>query len=155
MRRIIGLAFEDAGASEGTVWILESATESLVPSYNTGPHADKLVGKFRQPLSAGLISMVFAAEQPFLENHVFENANHDKSVDSLLRLRTYAMIAVPLYFLGACRGIISCVQLTNLSSAPPDPKGFDEGAKARVCLAAGTLGRLIDYSVLKKTLGLP
>lgn len=155
MRRTIGVAFEDAGASEGTVWIVEPATESLAPAYNTGPSADKLVGKIRQPLNAGLISMVFAAEQPFLENQVFKDPKQDKSIDSILGQRTVAMIAVPLYFLGACRGVISCVQLANVSSSADDPRGFAEADKARVCLASAVLGRLIDYSLLRKTVGLP
>ena len=154
MRRTITLAFEDSGATEGTVWILEPATESLVPAYNTGPHPERLVGRFKQPLNAGLISMVFSAEQPFLENHVFEDSNLDKTLDLMLRQRTYAMIAAPFYFLGACRGVVSCVQLTGSDSTEPDPTGFDEADKARVCFAAATLGRLIDCSVLRKAIGL-
>ena len=154
MRRVIHSAFEDAGASEGTVWLLEVATQTLAPAYNTGPSPEKLVGRFKQPLSAGLISMVFASEQPFLENDVWRNSSQDKSLDSMLSVQTLAMIAVPFYFLSACRGVLSCVQLKLLGSGAATSPGFNEMDKSRVLHAATTLGRLIDYHVLRTTLGL-
>jgi len=42
--------------------LLDRAGQALVPAYNTGPAAEKMVGKFRQPLNAGLICMVLASE---------------------------------------------------------------------------------------------
>src|SRR5690349_959363 len=65
--RIAEDGFNEAGAHEGTIWLVDSTEEHLMPVFNSGPHASAFVGKFKQPLSAGLISMVFATEQPFLE----------------------------------------------------------------------------------------
>jgi hypothetical protein len=154
MQRVIRSAFEDAGASEGTIWLVEEATRTLAPAYNTGPRAEGLVGRFKQPLGAGLISMVFVSEQPFLENQVFQNSSQDKSLDSLLSVQTMAMIATPFYFLEACRGVVSCVQLKIPGASEPTSPGFDESDKARVLHAAITLGRLIDHRLLRAALGL-
>src|SRR6187402_2684863 len=56
--KILQQGFTEAGAHEGTIWLVDAAGEFLVPAFNTGPHATEMVGKFKQPLSAGLISMV-------------------------------------------------------------------------------------------------
>jgi hypothetical protein len=154
MRRVLHMAFKQAAADEGTVWLVEESTKTLAAAYNTGPNAEKLVGRFKQPLSAGLISMVFASEQPFIENEIFKNPEQDKSLDSMLQLQTYAMIATPLYFLNACRGVISCVQLAVPGSTAPLPRGFHETDEAAVRHCAATLGSLIDYRVLRSALGL-
>jgi hypothetical protein len=153
MRRAIHVAFRDAHADEGTIWLVEEATDTLVAAYNTGLNAEKLVGHFKQPLDAGLISMVYANEQPFLENDVSRNSKQDKSLDSLLSLQTCAMIVSPFYFLEACRGVISCVQLTA-AGAGYSGRGFDEEDKSAVCHAAATLGRLIDHRILRSIVGL-
>jgi len=153
MRREIHMAFDQAGASEGTVWLVEDESRALVPAYNTGPNAQKIVNQFHQPLTSGLISMVYASEQPFLENEVFQNAKQDKSLDTSLNVQTYAMIAVPFYFLDACRGVISCIVLRQPGAAEPPVVRFDEAARLRVSHAATTMGRLIDYRVLQATLG--
>src|SRR5437867_12042391 len=61
MRQSLHQGFKEAGADEGTVWLVDPAADCLAPVYNSGPRADSFVGKFRQPLNAGLISMVFAS----------------------------------------------------------------------------------------------
>src|SRR5215467_4479283 len=61
MRQTIEHGFAEARANEGTVWLLDQASEYLIPAWNTGPNANKLVGKFKQPLNAGLISMVLSS----------------------------------------------------------------------------------------------
>jgi hypothetical protein len=142
MRWVIGSAFQQAGADEGMIWLADAACEYLVPVHNTGPEAKKIVGKFRQPLSEGLISMVFATERAFAESRVDQNVKHSKLLDSRLGVRTYAMIAAPLYFLGACRGVVSCVQLI---------KGQDLEV---VQHATSVLGRLIEQCGLSAAAGL-
>jgi hypothetical protein len=122
MRQTIETGFAEAGADEGTVWLLDQAGEYLVPAWNTGPHADRLVGKFKQPLKAGLICMVFSSEQPFLENEVWKNSRQSKLLDSMLAVETSAMIAVPFYFLRACRGVVSCVKLNNAKREASSPR---------------------------------
>ena len=154
MRQTMDFAFRQAGAHEGAVWLAEEATKSLTPVFDSGPHAQQFVGSFKQPLSSGVISMVFASEQPFVENEVFRNSRHDKSLDNLLKVQTYAMIAIPLYFLDACRGVVSCVQLKVPDSTGPNPPGFTQRDQAVVRYASTTLGRLIDHRILRATFGL-
>src|ERR1044071_5937458 len=90
MRQILDQGFTQAGAHEGTLWLVDPAGEHLVPAYNTGPPPGEIVGKFKQPLNAGLICMVFASEQPFLENDVWKNTAQSKLLDSRLQVQTCA-----------------------------------------------------------------
>ena len=154
MKQIFDDAVEGVGATEGSVWLLDQATESLTLAYNTGPNSQTLVGKFKQPLSAGLISMVFSTEQSFVENEVFKNSLQDKTLDSTLKVRTKAMIAVPFYFLGACRGVASCVELASPTREGLDTKGFDENDEAVFRNVSVILGRLIEHWAIRKTIGL-
>jgi len=148
MRRVLERGFADAGADEGTIWLLDGAGDALVPAYNTGPNAARLVGQFRQPLNAGLICMVFASEQPFLENEVAKAPRQSKLLDSLLGVQTCAMIAVPFHFLRACRGVISCVQLQHPARAGVPPPGFRPEHLAGLQLAATLLSQLLEYRLL-------
>ncbi|HWX21739.1 MAG TPA: hypothetical protein VN578_17685 [Candidatus Binatia bacterium] len=151
MRQILERGFTEAGAHEGTVWLLEQTGEYLTPAYNTGPNSAQLVGKFKQPLSAGLICMVFASEQPFVENEVWKNAAQSKLLDTRLGVQTCAMIAVPFYFLRACRGVVSCVQLQHAGAAPPS--GFRPEHLAGVQQAAALLSQLLEFRLLSRTVG--
>ena len=45
MREVIHEAFAEARADEGTVWLLDATGEHLVPAYNTGPHAERMVAR--------------------------------------------------------------------------------------------------------------
>jgi len=150
-RRILQQGFAEAGAHEGTIWLVDAAGEFLVPAFNTGPHAAEIVGKFKQPLSAGLISMVFATEQPFLENEVSRNAQQSKLLDAQLKVQTHALIAVPFHFLHACRGVVSCVQLKTPGAA--EPPGFRPEHLASVQAATALLTQLIEYRLLSRTVG--
>jgi hypothetical protein len=153
MRDVLERGFAETGAHEGTLWVLDPSGQFLVPAYNTGPNAEQLVGRFKQPLSSGLICMVFASEQPFLENDVSKNAAQSKLLDSQLAVQTCAMIAVPLYFLRACRGVISSVQLKRANSKEPDPPGFRPEHLARAQITAALLARLIEFRLLGQTVG--
>jgi hypothetical protein len=152
-------SFRQAGAHEGSVWILDAAKENLVMAYNTGPNAAKIVG-FRQSLKKGYLSMVFANEQSFAESEIFRNARHAKELDQNLKMTTYAMIAVPFYFLKECRGVISCVQLIDVAveanqivPTGKKPSGFGIEALSIVQNAALLVRDLINYNLLKTTVG--
>ena len=111
------------------------------------------MGKFKQPLNAGLICMVFAGEQPFLENEVWKNAQQSKLLDTMLETRTCAMIAVPFYFLQACRGVISCVQLQPAGSTRAEPPGFNAKDLASIQRMSALVSELIEYRLLSRTVG--
>jgi hypothetical protein len=153
MRQSLQKGFAEAGADEGTVWVLDEVGENLVPAYNSGPNAEKLVGKFKQPLNAGLICMVFASEQPFLENEVWKNSRQSQLLDSMLQVRTYAMIATPFYFLQGCRGVVSCVQLKTAGSAQVDPPGFRPEHLSSIERASVLVSQLIEFRLLSQTVG--
>jgi hypothetical protein len=153
MRQVIHLSVSLVGATEGTIWLVDQAHQSLIAAYNTGPNSEKLVGTFKQSLSSGLISMVFASEHSFLENEVFKDPQLDKSLDTFLNVRTTAMIATPFYYLRACRGVFSCVRLSAPGSTDPTPS-FTERDSTLIHHASIILGRLIDLSVLNTTVGL-
>jgi hypothetical protein len=153
MKRLISGTFQSVTASEGSIWLHDSRKNSLVMAFNTGPNAGTLVGKFSQPLTAGIISMVFANEQGFVENHVSRNSQHDKTLDTKLHVRTESMIATPFYFLAACRGVISCVRLQQ-SEQNHERRGFSEQNLVTVRHSAAVLGKLVDEKVLRTVVGL-
>jgi hypothetical protein len=153
LRQIFERGFADAKAHEGTVWLVDDAGEFLEPAFNSGPHAEKIVGQFKQHLGSGLISMVFATEQPFVDNDVSGNARQSKLLDATLGVQTRALIAVPFHFLNACRGVVSCVQLTPADKNAPAPRGFLPAHLAEVQRAAALAAQLIEYRLLSRAVG--
>lgn len=141
-----------AGADEGTIWLADETGDFLVPAFNSGPRAAEIIGQFKQPIKSGLICLVFASEQPFLENEVPQNHGQSKLLDNLLKLETTALIAVPFYFLGHCRGVISCVQLRQPGQRPR-LDGFRPQHLNCIEQTAEILSRLIDFQLLGSTVG--
>ncbi len=117
MTTILADSFAVAGADEGTLWLVNPAKRQLDAVFNTGSTAAK-VTKLSQTLDRGLISMVFSTGQPFCENDISQNPEHDKTVDLQVGSPTTAMIAVPFYFAQECRGIVSCVHLAKTHRDP-------------------------------------
>jgi hypothetical protein len=156
---LLGESFQRCGADEGSIWILDAAKENLVISYNSGPNAEKITG-FTQTLKEGIVSMVLTNEQSFAEKEVYKNARHSKKLDETLKVATYAMIVVPFYFLKECRGVISCVQLTDIEVKDnrmvpkgKTPAGFGLAELAVIQSAAQTIRDLIDYNLLRTAVG--
>lgn len=152
MRGVFLTGLRDAGAHEGTLWLVDEAEEHLVPAVNTGSQAASFVGKFKQPLSRGLISMVYVTEQPFCENQVYAHQAQDRTLDQSLGVLTCSMIAVPLYFAQQLRGVISCVQLKP-RDATDDPPGFSPESLRHVQLASEVVSRLLDHRLVSVTVG--
>jgi len=153
MRQTVERGFAAAGAHEGTVWLLDDTEEHLMAAYNTGPQAGQWVGSFKHPMQTGLIGMVFASEQPFLENEIWKNARHRKELDGLLKVETSAMIAVPFYLLRACRGVISCVQLRQAEAGKPEPPGFRPEHLDAMQWTAAALSQLLELRLLSHAVG--
>ena len=151
MEEVLEHGFKEAGAQEGTVWLLDETAEHLVPAYNTGPNAHKIVGQFRQPVTTGLICMVLASEQPFVENEVHKNSQQSKLLDTALAVKTHALIAVPFYFLKNCHGVVSCVQLKAVADNSSEPSSFGPTALTAVQRATSILTRLLEYRLLSRT----
>ena len=153
MRDQLVEALATAQAHEGTVWLLDKERSFLVPRFNSGPHAAEFVGSFRQSLRSGMISMVVATEQPVCENEVRENQQQDKSLDQQLGLATCAMLAVPFYFAGELRGVISAVRLQAAGEPTPVPPGFSAENLATLQLAAAVLARMVEHQLMSLALG--
>jgi len=154
MRALLVECLRAVGADEGSVWLLNEERTELIARFNNGPNAANFVGRHRQPLSEGMISMVVSTEQPICENEVNKNQRHDGKLDSKLRLRTCAMLAVPLYFAGELRGVVSAVQLRPADSPEPEPPGFTPQHLGALQLAASILGRLMEKQFYAMALGL-
>jgi transcriptional regulator with GAF, ATPase, and Fis domain len=153
LQKILERGFAEAGAHEGTVWLVDAGVEFLEPAFNSGPQAQQIVSHFKQPLGSGLIAMVFATEQPFIENEVSQNAQQSKLLDSKLNIQTQALIAVPFHFLNACRGVVSCVHLKTSGVGAVNSSGFQPADLASVQAATALLARLIEYRLLSQIVG--
>jgi hypothetical protein len=154
LRHVLEQGFAEAQADEGTLWVLDDMQENLVPAFNNGSNAGEWVGCFKQPVNEGLVSMVFANEQPFLENDVWKNPAQSKRLDALLRTQTQSMIAVPFYILRACRGVISCVRLTPTEGSEKSPgPGFQSIHLASIQRCSALLSELVDFRLLSQTVG--
>ena len=151
---VLSLGLQATGASEGTLWIADREEEFLVAAFNNGPQSEKFVGKFRQSLGAGIISMVYASSNPYCENEVYHSRDQDGTLDGNLGVLTCAMIAVPLYFGAAVRGVISAVKLKPADSDEPDPPGFTGLDAQDLGDLSIVTGRLIDHRLAKICLGL-
>ena len=156
-------SFEQVRASEGSIWLLDSAkhgeARNLVVAYNTGPNAKKIQG-FKQPLNKGIVSLTLATEQAFVENNVYKNAKYSPILDRNVGRTTHAMIVVPLYFLNQVRGVISCVQLLDVliekgKVIPTEnpPSGFTPSDLGVIETTAAAMRNLIDYRLVDTTIG--
>jgi hypothetical protein len=152
-KQVLDDGFTRAGAHEGTLWIVDPPAEALVPVFNTGADAAKFVEQFKQPLKAGIVSMVFANEQTFCENEIYKNQLQDPSLDRKLGLRTFAMIVVPFHVAGSIKGVISCVQVRRTADTA-DPKGFGPNDTSIIRFMSQVLSTLVDHKLLTAATGL-
>lgn len=150
MQKVLHGAFQWIGASEGTVWLADREDRHLVAAFNTGPDAERLIG-FRQPLNQGIISLVFANEQPYCENEIAVREAHDATLDRKLGRRTGAMLAVPFYFAFELRGIISAVQFFDSDCPAP---GFHSRHVEEISTSARLVERLINSRLISAALGI-
>lgn len=133
------ILFGAVSAHEGTLWVLSDEMECLVPAWNSGPNAKEFVGKFRQPLTSGLISLVCITGQAICENEVYQHAGQDPRLDQQLGVKTCSMIAVPVRVGGEVKGIVSCVRLKPAGENIPDPPPFSTGDLRAVMKAVESL----------------
>ena len=159
MLKLLQDTFARIAADEGSIWLLDEGKKHLEVAYNSGPQADNIVG-FKQPLGQGIVSLVVASENAFVENQVFKNAKHSKTLDNKLHTTTYAMIAVPFYFLSQVRGVITCVQLMDVlvqegqaEATGKTPSGFDPRALNAIQTTAAVIRDLMDYRLLGTAVG--
>lgn len=141
--------FIEVGGCEGTIWLFDEKIGDLVAVFNSGEDAVSLIG-FRQSLGQGIISLVFAQQQPYCENDIQASEGHDDTLDRKISKHTTAMIAVPFYFGFGLRGVISCVQLEE---AAGDREGFSFADVERLSRVANLIERLVNESLFSSALG--
>lgn len=154
IREQAAATFTAANATEGTIWSIAEDHAHLVPVLNTGPNAKAFIERARQPLNAGLISMVFVAGMTVAESNVYLNQKHDRTVAQLTNEATCSMIAVRFSVFGSPRGVISCVKNKDTDSLDPDPPPFDLEAVTAMERLATLIGRLIEWKLASITLGI-
>lgn len=142
--RVLRDGLRRAGADEGTLWIASRDGKELIPVFNSGKEPDTFLRRVRQPLDRGVISMVYHSGQPFCENEVTKNRSHDHTVDEALSQVTAAMIALPFFFAGRRRGVLSCVRLGQGE--------FEAVHLSEIQQAAIVLERLADWHLLQALL---
>lgn len=98
-----------AGADEGALWLVDDIKRELRPCFSVGDHVGIFLREIRQPLSSGLISMVFFTENSICEADVGGRSEYSPHVDLRLGAKTKAMVAVPVFFAQRCRGVFSAV----------------------------------------------
>ena len=158
-QKVLKETFARISADEGSIWLLDAEKQHLVVAYNSGPNTEKIMG-FKQPVSKGIVSLVVASEHAFVENQVYKNAKHSKTLDEKLHKTTYAMIAVPFYFLNEVRGVISCVQLLDVEIRDGQveatgqlPSGFGPPELNAIQTISAVARDLIDYRLLGTAVG--
>ena len=72
---------------------------------------------------------------------------------TMLETETTALIAVPFYFLRACRGVISCVQLSRPGSQSANSPGFRPKHLDAMQRTASILSNLMEYQLLSCAVG--
>lgn len=114
-RFVCASLFEKMGACEGSVWWRYSDSDYLEVCYNSGPGEERMVGKVQQPLSEGIISLVFHTGEPVYTNQVNDNPDHSKQIDVELSQQTQCMLASPILLGDTIVGVISAVVLDSKS----------------------------------------
>lgn len=117
--RVLSSVLTEAGADEGTVWL--AAGSELVPVWNNGPDAAAFVCSFRLPVAEGITGMVFSTGLSACESEVCFQKRQHRALDESLGVATWAMLAVPLKFLGEVRGVITAVKLVRFGKGHPLP----------------------------------
>lgn len=146
-------AMREMEADEGTVWLLDDKGEALVPVHNSGPRARDFVAKFRQPLSKGLISAVFGTQIGMVEDFVYRNAEHDPQANQVTGVVTVHLGAVPFYFGGDTRGVVTAVKIREMGTGEADdPPPFVPEALGCLSRLANHLGELVDGRCLRLAL---
>jgi len=138
--------FASVHADEGTVWLFDEERQALKPVWNSGPNAIAFVGQHWQPLSVGLVSLVFMTGQALCENRVYWHSGQDPTLDHALGLLTCSMIIVPLCVRGETCGVVSCVKLKRADSLEPDPPPFTAADLGRITEVVQGLGCGLDVN---------
>lgn len=154
LRRLFRLCLDTAGASEGTIWLADAERGVLVPVFNTGPNAAKILENHRQPLTQGIISTVFQSGLSLTEAQVYRRQEHDGTLNKKLAELTSSMMVVPLSFAGRVRGVVSAVKLKPAEAFDePDSPPFTLDDLGNFELCARWLEALLEHRLWSSLIG--
>lgn len=168
--RLTDTVLKSIGADEGSLWLAVDDGQALLPIWNNGPDAARFVGSFKLPVTQGISGFVFTSGIAACEAEVCFNQRQHRELDRSLGVLTWAMLAVPLVFGGAARGVITAVRLIRLSDLPdlkrvPEsraelpadyqtPAAFGLADLSAMETTAGAVGRLIEHRLTAWVLGI-
>ena len=130
-------------ADDGALWLVDDVKRELRPCFGIGQYSKILLNEIRQPLTSGLISMVFFTEDSICEAQVGSRSEYGTDVDSRLGAKTKAMVAIPVFFAQRCRGVFFAV-LFEVSSKVPHKEAFLHSDFETLAQAATLWGELMD-----------
>ena len=130
-------------ADDGALWLVDDLKRELRPCFSIGQHCEIFLNEIRQPLTSGLISMVFFTEDSICEAEVGSRSEYCPDVDSRLGAKTKAMIAIPVFFAQRCRGVFSAV-LFEASSKTKHKEAFLHSDFEKLSQACTIWSELID-----------
>jgi len=132
-----------ADADQGVLWLVDDLKRDLRPCFSIGENSELFLREIRQPLSSGLISMVFFTEDSICEAEVGRRSEYCPDVDSRLGAKTKAMIAIPVFFAQRCRGVFSAV-LFDVNPKKSHKETFLHSDFDTLSQAAALWGELMD-----------
>lgn len=167
--RLTQAALSAIAADEGSLWLATDESRTLLPVWNNGPDAARFVGSFRLPATQGITGFVFTSGMAACETEVCFNQRQNRELDRSLEVLTWAMIAVPVAFAGATRGVLTAVRLIRLKDLPeltsvPEsvddfpagyvpPAAFSLQDLSSLETTASALGRLVEHRLTAWVLG--
>lgn len=163
------IVLKSIGADEGTIWLAVDDSRTLLPVWNNGPDAARFVGSFKLPATDGISGFVFTSGIAACEAEVCFNQRQHRELDQKLAVLTWAMLAVPIVFSGAVRGVITAVRLIRLSELPDTkrlpqshadfppgyqpPHAFGLADLGTMEAAASSIGKLVEHRLTAWVLG--
>jgi GAF domain len=142
--RALENGFDDIGADEGVVWVLDDDGRELAAVFRVG----SAIAEGRLPAAEGLLGMALAAQHAFCENKL-KTGDDSSGADGQ---SFAAMMAAPFYVAGCAKGVIAAYR-ARPDEAAKDVTGFTDQDVRNVELLAGLVGRLIDHELLCRVTG--
>ncbi len=152
MQRLIVDCFNDAGAHEGVIWMLDTEQKHLITALQLGKASRALKG-IPWPVDANISGMVLSMQQPFCENNLSQNRAAASHLEEKMGVVICSRILVPFFIAERMRGVVACYR-TKPTLDAPDPETFETDAVEEMSLLARLLGRLLDHKLLCSAVGM-
>lgn len=143
----------DARSGAGGIWLKVPNSDALVLAHNVGGVGSEIDGKITQPLSSGLVSEAFNGDKTVCHRGAFRHPGQSSEVDKALGQVTAHQIATPFRLFDHTRGVLTVIQTYDFVRKHKSGWGYEDKDIARVENAAVIIGRLTEYSFVRRWLG--